>query len=124
MNHLQKFLMLALSTVCTKVFSHCLLILQPIYSVVTFWLFWIFFLLLFTLDTDAYHTKIGAVLSQLQDNRKVVIAYFSKSSSMPEQNYNVTYKELLAAIKSCEHFKHYLISEPFTIRKDHGSLMW
>ncbi|GBM17150.1 Retrovirus-related Pol polyprotein from transposon 297 [Araneus ventricosus] len=51
---------------------------------------------------------IGAVLSQNIGNEERVIAYFSKSLGKPERNYCVTRKELLAIVKSIEHFHHYL----------------
>ena len=50
----------------------------------------------FILDTDACDSSIGAVLSQIQDNRKRVIAYASRSLNKSERNYSVTDKALLA----------------------------
>ncbi|MBJ5547129.1 Ty3/Gypsy family RNase HI domain-containing protein, partial [Salmonella enterica subsp. enterica serovar Derby] len=78
----------------------------------------------FILDTDANNTGIGAVLSQVQDGQKKVIAYFSKSLSKPERNYCVTRKELLAVVKAVEHFHHYLYGQKFLVRTDHGALRW
>ncbi|GBL81222.1 Transposon Ty3-I Gag-Pol polyprotein [Araneus ventricosus] len=62
----------------------------------------------FILDTDASNEGIGAVLSQKIGNEECVIAYFSKSLGKPERNYCVTRKELLAIVKSIEHFHNYL----------------
>ncbi|GBM57168.1 Retrovirus-related Pol polyprotein from transposon 297 [Araneus ventricosus] len=62
----------------------------------------------FILDTDASNEGIGAVLSQKIGKEESVIAYFSKRLGKPERNYCVTRKELLAIVKSIEHFHHYL----------------
>jgi hypothetical protein len=47
----------------------------------------------FTLDTDASERGIGAVLSQEQNGKERVVAYFSRSLSRRERNYSVTRKE-------------------------------
>ncbi|GBM26318.1 Retrovirus-related Pol polyprotein from transposon 297 [Araneus ventricosus] len=78
----------------------------------------------FILDTDASNEGIGAVLSQNTGNEERVIAYFSKSLGKPERNYCVTRKELLAIVKSIEHFHHYLYGRKFPLRTDHASLRW
>ncbi|GBM65989.1 Transposon Ty3-G Gag-Pol polyprotein [Araneus ventricosus] len=76
----------------------------------------------FILDTDASNEGIGAVLSQKIGNEECVIAYFSKSLGKPERNYCVTRKELLAIVKSIEHFHHYFYGRKFLLRTDHASL--
>ena len=78
----------------------------------------------FILDTDASKCSIGAVLSQIQDGREVVIAYGSQRMSKSERNYCVTRQELLAIVWFSEHFKHYLVGRKFLLRTDHGSLRW
>ncbi|GBN65899.1 Transposon Ty3-G Gag-Pol polyprotein [Araneus ventricosus] len=78
----------------------------------------------YILDTDASNGGIGAVLSQNTGNEECVIAYFSKSLGKPERNYCVTRKELLAIVKSIEHFQHYLYGRKFLLRTDHASLRW
>ncbi|GBM00128.1 Retrovirus-related Pol polyprotein from transposon 297 [Araneus ventricosus] len=78
----------------------------------------------FILDTDASNEGIGAVLSQKIGNEECVIAYFSKSLGKPERNYCVTRKELLAIVKSIEHFHHYLYGRKFLLQTDHASLRW
>ena len=78
----------------------------------------------FILDTDASKCSIGAVLSQIQDGREVVIAYGSRRMSKSERNYCVTRQELLAIVWFSEHFKHYLVGRKFLLRTDHGSLRW
>ncbi|GBM38864.1 Retrovirus-related Pol polyprotein from transposon 297 [Araneus ventricosus] len=78
----------------------------------------------FILDTDANNEGIGAVLSQKIGNEECVIGYFSKSLGKPERNDCVTRKELLAIVKSIEHFHHYLYRRKFLLRTDHASLRW
>ncbi|GBN57088.1 Transposon Ty3-I Gag-Pol polyprotein [Araneus ventricosus] len=78
----------------------------------------------FILDTDASNEEIGAVLSQKIGNEECVNAYFSKSLGKPERNYCVTRKELLAIVKSIEHFYHYLHGRKILLRTDHASLRW
>ena len=67
---------------------------------------------------------IGGVLSQVVDSEERVVAYFSKALSKPERNYCVTRKELLAIVKTIEHFHKYLYGQEFLIRTDHASLRW
>ena len=78
----------------------------------------------FTVDTDASNTGIGGVLSQKRGDQEIVIAYFSKSLSRPERNYCVTRRELLAVVKTLQHFKKYLLGRKFLIRTDHAALKW
>ena len=78
----------------------------------------------FILDTDASDNAIGAVLSQIQDDKEQVIAYASRSLTKSERNYCVTKKELLAIVTFVKYFRHYLYGKQFTIRTDHSSLRW
>ena len=79
----------------------------------------------FILDTDASDTGIGAVLSQISDEgSERVIAYASRSLSRPEQRYCVTRKELLAVVSFVQQFRQYLLGREFTLRTNHGSLVW
>lgn len=78
----------------------------------------------FILDTDASSDTIGAVLSQIQNGQERVIAYGSRTLSTTEKNYCVTRKEMLALVFFVKHFKHYLLGREFTLRTDHGSLVW
>eukprot|EP00731_Ephydatia_muelleri_P037277 Em0434g3a len=80
---------------------------------------------LFILDTDASDIGIGAVLSQVRENgSEGVVAYASRSLSRPERRYCVTRKELLAVGEFVHHFRQYLLGREFTLRTDHGSLVW
>ena len=78
----------------------------------------------FFLETDASNTSMGAVLSQIQDGKEKVIAYYSKAFSRTERKYCVTRRELLAAVASIKHFHHYLYGRHFLVRSDHGALRW
>ena len=81
----------------------------------------------FILDTDASNYGIGAVLSQISnDGSEYVIAYASRSLSRQEQCYCVTRRELLAIVEFVQHFQQYqyLLGRQFTLRTDHGSLVW
>ena len=73
-------------------------------------------------DTSARRNiGVRSGLSKVQDGR--VIACFSKTLGKSEMNYCVTRKELLAIVKSVEHFDHYLYGQKFLIRTDHA-LKW
>eukprot|EP00731_Ephydatia_muelleri_P031079 Em0022g593a len=79
----------------------------------------------FILDTDASDCGIGAVLSQVNsDAPECVIAYASRSLSRQEQRYCVTRRELLAVVEFVKHFREYLLGRRFTLKTDHGSLVW
>ena len=58
------------------------------------------------------------------DGTEKVIAYASRSLSKPERNYCVTRKELLAVVYFIRYFRSYLLGQTFTLRTDHGSLLW
>ena len=74
------------------------------------------------MDTDVSQGGIGAVLSQEQNGKEKVIAYFSLNRI--EQNYCVTRKELLAVVKVMEKFYYCLYGRLFVLRTDHASLKW
>ena len=82
------------------------------------------FSLPFILDTDASGDGIGAVLSQVQNGKERVIAYGSKKLKKAERMYDVTKRELLAAVTFVKHFRHYLYGRKFLLRTDHASLRW
>ncbi|MEW8547985.1 MAG: retropepsin-like aspartic protease/reverse transcriptase, partial [Candidatus Thiodiazotropha sp.] len=76
------------------------------------------------LQTDASLFGIGAILSQEQDGKEVVIAYASKTLTKAQQNYCTTMRELYAVVYFVRHFKHYLMGRHFDIHTDHASLTW
>ena len=79
---------------------------------------------MFVLDTDASHTGIGAVLSQIQDGKEKVISYASRMLTVSQRRYCVTYRELLAVVVFFKQFRHYLLGRQFKTRTDHASLRW
>ena len=64
------------------------------------------------------------VLSEVQDNRVHVLAYYSKTFSPAERNYYVTRRQLLAVVLAVKHFHPYLYGKRFRIRTAHASLQW
>ncbi|MCG8035188.1 MAG: DDE-type integrase/transposase/recombinase [Candidatus Thiodiazotropha taylori] len=79
---------------------------------------------LFILDTDASGDQIGAELSQFQNGIIRPICYASHILMKAHRNYCTTRKELLAIVKFCRQFRHYLLGRFFLIRTDHNSLVW
>ena len=79
---------------------------------------------LFVLDTDACGTQISAELSQFQNGALKPICYASHVLLKEHRNYCTTRKELLAIVKFCRQFRHYLLGKSFLIRTDHNSLTW
>jgi hypothetical protein len=78
----------------------------------------------FILDTDASNVAIGAVLSQVQNGKEMLIACGSRCLSKAERNYCVTRRELLAVVHFMLYFKYYLLGHEILVRTDHGSLTW
>ena len=76
------------------------------------------------LDTDASNFGLGGVLSQIQDDKEVVLAYSSKAMSKQERQYCVTRQELLSIVYHIKHFKVYLWGRHFKVRTDHSSLKY
>ena len=68
----------------------------------------------FILDTDASHSSIGAVLSQIQEGQEKVIAYASNKLSKTERFYCVTRKELLAVY----YYVYYYVESPIISTAD------
>ena len=79
---------------------------------------------LFILDCDDSLTSAGTVLSQVQDGREKVIAYYSHAFSKEQRNYCVTRRELLAIVLAMKPFEPYLQFRKFAVRTDHSSLRW
>ena len=79
----------------------------------------------FISDTDAGDVRIGAVLSQVdQESIEYVIIYGSDVLPKAGCDYCATCKEFLAVITFLQHFWQYLLSHPFIIHTDHGALTW
>jgi len=78
----------------------------------------------YILDTDASNYGLGCVLSQKQSVGEKVIAYASRTLTLPERRYETTRKELLAIVEGLKHFHQYLLGRHFIIRTDHAALSW
>ena len=76
----------------------------------------------FILETDASDDCIGAALMQKVDNKDCPIAFFSRSMTNAEKNYDTSQKELLAVVKAVDHFRQFLYSKEFIIKTDHHPL--
>lgn len=76
----------------------------------------------FVLTTDASNVGVGAVLSQIQENKDTLISFYSSTFSEAEKHYSTTEQELLAVVKAVKHFRHYLLNKRFTVKTDHMAL--
>jgi len=79
---------------------------------------------LMIVDADASLLDAGCVLSQVQDGKEWVIAYYSHAFNRQERNYCVTRRELLAIVVALKRFEPYLLFRRFAVRTDHTSLKW
>ncbi|KZS19907.1 Uncharacterized protein APZ42_013703 [Daphnia magna] len=78
----------------------------------------------FLIFTDASNYGIGAVLSQIQDVKEVVIAYSSRHLNAAERNYSAIEREALAIVYGIKRYRHYLQDDKFEIISDHRPLQW
>jgi hypothetical protein len=77
----------------------------------------------FELHTDASSKALGAILYQVQDNKKSVISYASRALSKSEQNYSAFKLEFLALKWAVtEKFSDYLALKHFTVLTDNNPL--
>ena len=74
------------------------------------------------------HAKdgLGAVLSQKQvDGQYHPVAYRSRSLMPHEKNYHSTKLEFLVLKRAVtEHFKEYLLNQPFLVKTDNNPLIY
>ena len=80
----------------------------------------------FSLKTDASKEGLGAVLSQKQaDGRFHLVAYGSRALTAHKKNYQSTKLEFLALKWAItEHFKEYLLYQPFIVKTDNNPLTY
>jgi hypothetical protein len=81
----------------------------------------------FELEVDASGFAMGAVLLQKkEDGKKHPIAYYSKTLSAAERNYDVYDLELLAIVNAMDHWRPYLAGSPHKviIYSDHQNLLY
>ena len=80
----------------------------------------------FLLKTDTSKEGLGAVLSQKQVDRCFhPVAYGSWAFTAQKKNYHSTKSEFLALKWAVmEHFKEYLLYQPFLVKTDNNPLMY
>ena len=80
----------------------------------------------FLLETDASKEGLGAVLSQKQEDGWFhPVVYGSWALSMHKKNYHSTKLEFLALKWAVmEHFKEYLLYQPFLVKTDNNPLTY
>ena len=80
----------------------------------------------FLLETDASKEGLGAVLSQKQEDGWFhLVAYSSQALTMHEKNYHSTKLGFLALKWAImEHFKEYLLYQPFLVKTDNNPLTY
>ncbi len=80
----------------------------------------------FILDTDASAHAVGATIMQDFSDGHHPIAYFSKSLSPAERNYDIYDRELLSIIYAIKSFRYLLLGAQlkFLIRSDHNNLKY
>jgi hypothetical protein len=66
----------------------------------------------------------GGALSHVQDGQERVVAYYSKTLSRAERKYCLTRWELLAIVKTLEHFHECFYGQESHLRTDHSTLIW
>ena len=77
----------------------------------------------YTVETDASISGLGAVLSQIQVDKKLhPVAYASRSLSPAERNYSVTELETLAVVWAQARFHSYLYGQSVTVITDHAAV--
>ena len=78
------------------------------------------------LMTDASHYAMGAVLSQIVDDKgtKKPVCFLSKTFDRHQVNYTVTEKECLAVVWATEALKTLLLGQTFLLETDHDALRY
>jgi len=81
---------------------------------------------LFRIEADSFDFPSGAVLSQQlpREEKWHLVAFYSKSLSLVEQNYEIHDKEMLTIICALEKWRHFLegARHPVEIWTDHKNL--
>ena len=77
----------------------------------------------FILSTDVSTSRLGAVLSQKDEEGKEHPIWFaSRTLSPAEKNYNITEQEALAVVWAIKYFRRYLYGSRFLVKTDHSAL--
>ena len=80
----------------------------------------------FLLETDTLKEGLGAVLSQKQEDGQFhPVAYGSQALTTHEKNYHSMKLDILALKWAItEHFKEYLLYQPFLVKTDNNPLTY
>lgn len=78
----------------------------------------------FCIESDASDLAVGAVLTQIQNGQKRIIAYFSKKLNSTRRKYAAVEKECLAVLWAIEAFRNYIEGTHFRVITDARSLVW
>ena len=80
----------------------------------------------FLLEMDASKEGLGAVLSKKQEDRQFhLVAYGNRVLTTHEKNYHSTKLEFLALKWAItEHFREYLLYQPFLVKTDNNPLTY
>ncbi|UYV67953.1 hypothetical protein LAZ67_5002609 [Cordylochernes scorpioides] len=75
------------------------------------------------ITTDASHSGMGCVVSQLSEKgEERIVACASRTLSDAERKYSIVEKEVLACVRACEKFRRWVWGLKFTLRTDQSSL--
>lgn len=78
----------------------------------------------FRLEADSSGFATGAVLTQLQSDVWRPVAFFSKSLSAVERNYEIHDRELLSIMRALAEWRHYIHGTQFEVHSDHKNLLY
>lgn len=78
----------------------------------------------FVLQTDASSVGLGAILYQMEGERKCIITYASKTLNATERCYHATERECLAVVWAVKKFRPFLDGHRFTLVTDNSALKW
>jgi transposase InsO family protein len=76
----------------------------------------------FRVYTDASDCGIGAVLSQMVDEKEQYVSFVAKSLNPAQRNYSATKRECLAIVFALQRFREYLLLSHFELFTDHRAL--
>jgi len=76
------------------------------------------------IDTDASAKGIGGVMGQEHDGKEFPCRNYSKALSEAQQKYPAIERELMAIVKSLQHFRYYIIGRKVIVRVDHKPLKY